>query len=352
MFFNAFWTWLQQQLSTYVGDNTQRVAQAVEPAAVTLVTLYVMIWGYLSLTGRHQEPIWEGVKRILMIIVIMGLGLNLWTYNTLIVDTVYNGPSQLAARVVGAGAPVQTIGTIWESGGNVAQIFWLRGGILNGDFGNYIAAAAIYFFVGAICAYAMFLIALSRIGLSLVLVLGPIFIVLLLFDSTKRFFEAWVAMLANYALITVLTVLAAALLLGIVETYAIQTRQVGKDLSTTDSLHVILASVIVCLVLLQIPSIASGLASGIALSTAGAFGAMLQWGLRVGARTSNEVLRGAIDGFRREPISRWDSFRRMAGNLTASGLRNATGFLSNQMRTQGGSVVPREQVMPATLSKK
>ncbi len=352
MFFNSFWTWLQQQLSTYVGDNTQRVAAAVEPAAVTLVTLYVMIWGYLSLTGRLQEPIWEGVKRILMIIVIMGLGLNLWTYNTLIVDTVYNGPSQLAAQIIGVGSPVQTIGTIWENGGNVAQIFWMRGGILNGDLGNYLAAVVIYVFIGGICAYAMFLIALSRIGLSLVLVLGPLFIVLLLFDSTKRFFESWVAMLANYALITILTVLAAALLLGIVETYAVQTRQVGNALSSTDSLHVILASAIVCLVLMQIPSIASGLASGIALSAAGAFGALVQRVMRLGTRTLNDLTRGGIDGFRREPISRWDSFRRMAGNLAASGIRNAAGFLSNQMRTQGGAVVPREQVMPASTSKK
>ena len=52
--------------------------------------------------------------------------------------------------------------------------------------------------------------------LAVLLALGPLFVALLLFDGTRRFFEAWLAQLANYALITILTVLVAALLLQIV----------------------------------------------------------------------------------------------------------------------------------------
>ncbi|VTU42881.1 hypothetical protein RA8P1_00345 (plasmid) [Variovorax sp. RA8] len=58
-FFEQFFTWLNGQLATYVSANASRVASSLEPAAVTLATIYVMIWGYLSLTGRIQEPIWE-----------------------------------------------------------------------------------------------------------------------------------------------------------------------------------------------------------------------------------------------------------------------------------------------------
>ena len=52
MFFTQFWTWLNAQLAAYVGTNTAAVAGAIEPAAVTLATIYVMMWGFLSLTGR------------------------------------------------------------------------------------------------------------------------------------------------------------------------------------------------------------------------------------------------------------------------------------------------------------
>ncbi|MGH8849086.1 MAG: type IV secretion system protein [Polaromonas sp.] len=95
-FFAQFFSWLDGQLANYVSSHTTQVASAIEPAAVTLATVYVMIWGYLSMTGRIQEPIWEGVKRILTVAVILGVGLRLWTYNEIITDTFYKAPEQLA----------------------------------------------------------------------------------------------------------------------------------------------------------------------------------------------------------------------------------------------------------------
>ncbi len=38
-FFTAFSTWLTGQLTTYIGDNTARLASALEPAIVTLATV-------------------------------------------------------------------------------------------------------------------------------------------------------------------------------------------------------------------------------------------------------------------------------------------------------------------------
>ena len=51
-FFAQFFTWLKAQLLTYVGTNTATVAAAIEPAAVTLATIYVMVWGWMSLHGN------------------------------------------------------------------------------------------------------------------------------------------------------------------------------------------------------------------------------------------------------------------------------------------------------------
>ena len=35
-FFASFWSWLNGQLATYVGDNTARLAAVLEPAVVSL----------------------------------------------------------------------------------------------------------------------------------------------------------------------------------------------------------------------------------------------------------------------------------------------------------------------------
>jgi type IV secretion system protein VirB6 len=276
-FFETFWTWLDGQLTGYIGANTALVAQALEPAVVTLATVYVMVWGYLQLTGRIEEPLVAGLKRVVMLAVVLGAALRLWLYNSVIVDTFYQAPAQLAAAVVGAPDPVATIDAIWNQGGAVAGNLWNNGGLLNGEVGFYVAGAIVWVLMGLLCVYTMFLIALSSIALAVLLALGPLFIVLLLFDATRRFFQAWLAQLANYALITILTVLVAALLLQIVKSYAAQTAARGAAIVTVDALNMVLVAVLVFLLMRQVMPIAAALASGVSLNTFGAVSRLMNW---------------------------------------------------------------------------
>ena len=90
----------------------------------------------------------------------------------------------------------------------------------------------------------------------------------MLFDATRDYFSAWIAQLTNYALITVLTVMVAALLLRIVQSYAAQTAARGTEL-VVDALHMVLVAVLVLLVLRQVMPIAAGLAGGVSLNSFG-----------------------------------------------------------------------------------
>ena len=70
-------------------------------------------------------------------------------------------------------------------------------------------------------------------------------------------------------LITVLTVMVAALLLQIVQSYAAQTAARGTAILTVDALNMVLVAVLVFLVLRQVMPIASGLAGGVSLNSFG-----------------------------------------------------------------------------------
>ena len=277
-FFETFSVWLNGQLSTYIGDNTARLATILEPATVTLATIYVMVWGYMHLTGKIEEPVVAGLKRIIVVAAILGVSLRLWLYNSLIVETFYHAPAQLAAALVGSGDPVQTIDAIWQSGGTVAGNLWAKGGLLTGDFGFYLAGAIVWILIGALCIYAMFLIALSNIAMAILLALGPLFIALLFFETSKRFFSAWIGQLANYALITVLTVMVGALLLQVVNSYAAQTAARGTAILTVDALNMVLIAMLVFLMMRQVMPIASALAGGIALNSFGVLSRAVNWG--------------------------------------------------------------------------
>jgi type IV secretion system protein VirB6 len=278
-FFATFWTWLNGQLATYIGTNTALLASTLEPTVVMLATLYVMAWGYLHLMGKIDEPVLTGVKRILALGLILGVGLQLWLYNTVIVDTFYNAPAQLAAAIVGSSDPVSTIDTIWESGGAVGGALWSKGGFVT-NFESCVAGVVVWCLMGVLCVYAMFLIALSRIALAVLLALGPLFVAMLFFDATRRLFVAWIAQLTNYALITVLTVMVAALLLQIVQSYAAQTAARGTEILSVDALHMVLVAMLVFLILRQVMPLASGLAGGVSLNSFGFVSRSVSGGLR------------------------------------------------------------------------
>lgn len=276
-FFQTFWAWLNGELASYIGENTARVASILEPAVVTMGTVYVMLWGYLQLTGRIEEPFAAGVKRIVTLAVVFGVGLHLWLYNTLLVDTFYDAPTEFAAAVVGASDPVQTVDAIWDRGGAVADQLFRDGSGVWGYLGAKLVGIFVWLLVGLLCVYTMFLLALASVSLSVLLALGPLFIALLLFDSTRRLFEAWLAQLANYALITILTVMVAALMLHLVASYAQQTAALGTGIKVVDALNLLLVTGLVLLFMRQIMPLAGGLAGGVTLSSFGVVGRATGW---------------------------------------------------------------------------
>lgn len=276
-FFAEFSTWLNGLLSTYIATNTARISTALEPFIVSLGVIYLMVWGYLHLAGRIEEPFVQGLKRIVTLAIILGVALRLWLYNDVIVDTFFSAPASLAANVIGSYDSVGIVDQIMFSGDDAGSLLMQKGGILNGDFSYYIAGVAVYLFVGITAVYTMFLLALSRVALSVLLALGPLFIALLLFDATRRLFEAWIAQLANYALITILTVMVAALMLHLVASYAQQTEALGAAITTVDALNMLLVTVLVFLFMRQIMPVAGGLAGGVSLNSFGVVGRTTGW---------------------------------------------------------------------------
>lgn len=319
-FFTEFNTWLNAVLVGYIATNVAHVATIMEPAVVTVGVIYVMIWGYLQLTGKIEEPFVDGVKRIALLAIVLGVSLRLWLYNDVIVDSFFMAPQLLADMIVGGGNPVGAVQGILDAGSNSAELLLQKGGILDGNFSYYIAGVVVYAVIGLTAIYAMFLLALSRIALSVLLALGPIFFALLLFDSTRRFFESWLAQLCNYAFITILTVLVAALMLYVVGRAAQNAVALGGGIQIADGARVCIAAGLTFLVMRQVMPMAASLASGLALSTFGVTSAAVGWALgsawRKGTRGAGNFGRGLFD----KETSRWDPLSRKAGHYARRGV--------------------------------
>jgi type IV secretion system protein VirB6 len=304
-FFAEFDAWLRALLATYIDENTRAIAQAIEPLVLALATLYIMVWAYLQMTGRIEEPFTTGIKKIVGIAVVLAVSVHLWMYNAVIVASFFDAPRELAAVIVGAYDPVGIVDRIAFAGDDVAQMLFRRSDIWTPSYA--LAGIVVALIMGFVAVYTIFLLSLSRIALSILLAIGPLFIVSLMFETTKRFFEAWLAQLVHYAMIAVLTVLVAALMMTLVETAAQSAVDAGDGIQIAHATRMCMAAGLALLVMRQVNVMASGLAGGIALATGGVVSGLTSWAigrsLRGAGRFAQGTWRAAL-GQRRNSMRR------------------------------------------------
>jgi type IV secretion system protein VirB6 len=132
--------------------------------------------------------------------------------------------------------------------------------------------------------------------------------------------------MANYAFITILTVLVATLMLTLLSTAAQQAVSAGGGITIAHAVRVCMAAGLTFLVMRQVMPMAAGLASGLALSTFGTVSAALAWGMGRATRTSGQFSRGALLD---RDSARTDSLARKAGYQLRRGVGIGAGRLSS-----------------------
>ncbi len=286
---------------------------------VTLGVIYVMIWGYLQLTGQVEEPFIDRLKRIALLAIVLGV----------VVASVAVQHGDRRLLLPGACGSCCDCGRCSRPRLRQSMPSWTRAPVQPNCCSRRaisseaisrisIAGAVVYVIVAITAIYTMFLLALSRVALSILLVLGPLFFSLLLFDSTRRFFESWLAQLCNYAFITILTVMLASLMLHVVGTAAQNAAALEGGIRIADAVRVCLAAGLTFLVMRQVMPMAAGLANGLALSSFGVTSALVGWALgtayRKGKRGAGDFGRGLMD----RETSRWDSHESQSRLLHAA----------------------------------
>lgn len=319
--YNELMSFVDSTCNNYIGSSVASVADAIEPAAVALLGVYVILWGFAHLRGLIKEPILDAMQRVIKIGLIVGIGLRLGSYNTYVTDTFFNAPQDLANALAGntpTGGIINSLDTILARAFDIGDIFWDEGGMTN--IGYYLMAFFIWGMGTVVTAYAGFLMALSKIALAIIISLGPLFIFSLLFDASKRFFEAWVAQLANYFLVVVLVVAANLFTIRLFVRAAEKAAALGSDVEIAQLLPFFVTAGVSLLVLAQIPHIAAGLAGGISLSSFGLGRLSLSLlsrsaraGYHRGKRLAGQGLRAAGQGAKyaaRRPITYYRNKRR------------------------------------------
>ncbi|KQY15049.1 conjugal transfer protein TrbL [Rhizobium sp. Root73] len=282
-------------LENFIASGTSNIANWVSGPLAAALTLYVILYGYLVLRGSVQEPILEFAFRAIKLAIIVMLVRNASDYQTYVASVFFEMlPREISQALnLGMVPSASTFDSLLDKGQKCALEIWSRASwpadIVTGFGGLMVIGASV---LVATIGYIVSLYA--RLALAIMLAIGPIFIALAMFQSTRRFTESWIGQLVNFVILQVLVVAIGSLLITCIDTTftAIE--------SYADLLMRPIALCAICLaafyVFYQLPGIASALAAGGASLTYG-YGAARDAHestlTRVTSRTARAFGRGA-----------------------------------------------------------
>jgi len=290
-------------LETFISSGTSNIAGWVTGPLTAAVTLYVVLYGYLVLRGSVQEPVLDFAFRAMKLAIIVMLVKNASEYQTYVTNIFFNTlPQEIAQALSSGSAPsASTFDSLLDKGQAAATDIWSRAAwpvdIVPGVGGVMVIGAS---FVVAAIGYIVSLYA--RLALAIVLAIGPIFVALAMFQSTRRFTEAWIGQLANFVILQVLVVAVGSLLITSIDTTFTQIQGYSDVLMRPIALCAICLAALY--VFYQLPGIAAALAAGGATLTYGygaarvAHESTLSWAASHSFRAAGRGIRAANQTFR------------------------------------------------------
>lgn len=285
----------QAPLQEFITSGTSGISSWVSGPLTVALTLYVVIYGFLVLNGSVRTPVMDLAFRAIKLAIILMLVQNAANYRTYVSDLFFvDLPNEISAALNTGPAPsASAFDSLLDKGQAAAEDIWERSGwpvdIVTGVAGLVVIVVT---FIVASIGYVVSLYA--RVALAIVLAIGPIFIALAMFSSTRRFTEAWLSQLANFVVLEVLVVAVGSLLVTCLDSTFATMETYSDVLMRPIALGAI--GLAALYVFYQLPSIASALASGGASLTYGysasrdAHESTLTWSARRAGRfTGNGV---------------------------------------------------------------
>ena len=271
---------VDNMISTYVLGAFNNLAPTVEALWHVLFILFILFYGYRVIFSGQFSPN-ELIVSCLKIVVVLILATQSGPFILFFFDSFTQVPNELAGRLLtGTASAVNSVATAGDIvtaeralGEFYDRTMMVGANVVSGaswnDFGLYFYALMIWIAGILLAGYALFLVVLSKLAVAILLAVGPLFILLLMFQSSRGFFEGWFRALVNYAIIPVFVYSLLALVLRLIDG-SLSSLEAN---STTDNqlLSVmgpfVLIAVLGFVLLMQVTTMAAGVSGGFALSS-------------------------------------------------------------------------------------
>lgn len=318
--FQDIFQYVDTAVANYVTDGAASAAGALSGFGKTLLILYVVLWGWSMMRGLIQEPVMDGVWRVVKISAIFGLATSSALYASYVADFLYDWPTALAGVMQGGAVQnsAQLLDEMLDKGNTLGAQAWEKASWSN--MGAYFLSIIIFAVTWIVTAVTGFIVIMAKYALALLLAIGPVFILAMMFEPTRQWFDKWLGAVVTAGLTIVMVVMAAALMFKLLNaTYdAIQMdANANAGVAALKTIGPLVVYAIICLfTVLGMPTLAGSIGGAFALANASALG----W--------SYNKIRNATPAALR--------MGKQAGQAGYRGLRGAAGRFGRG--TEGGSV--------------
>jgi type IV secretion system protein VirB6 len=265
-------------LATYWLDAAAGVISAITPVAITMATIYVVLWGFSLFFGLVQEPVMDGVMRIVKLSAIVGIALSSGYYAAFLGNLLWGLPDGLISAVSGGGTSTSAAGMdalfdkfyeLYQALNEKAQA--------DSSFGIpslplLIQAYATLISGGLLVGYAVFLYLAGKMAAAALLSIGPVTILMMMFKPTQRFFESWVSATVTAGLIAVFGAVTVGMSFAFINSYMSSAAALpsSPDLGLAEGIGSVLYALISLIILWQVPTLAQATGGAISIGTMGA----------------------------------------------------------------------------------
>jgi len=265
------------------------VVSQIDTFVKTCLTIYVIWYGLALMRGEIKEVMTDAHVRVFKIALVSMLALNFANYNNVIAQFAWHLPEHLVQWLTPSNALKGIADMVMESDDStdlsillISTVMSATVSIMQASLGTssisgqtdptmFAAGMGVGVAGASITAVVAGILLVAKISLSVLLALGPLFIVSILSEKTKAYFDGWLSQVLNFILVILLLTITIYILFPIlivtVSSYYLIAHFTGS-LSLQESVELITLLGIFLAVIKQVPTTAAAVVRGYAVSGA------------------------------------------------------------------------------------
>jgi len=238
-----------------------------QTALTIVLTLYIALLAFNLLTGRSALKISVLTPRMMTLGLVLTFATSWVAYQSVVWNLATGAPDEIAGVLIGSKGSATVLfaqqldgffSAITDAASQVApNPAAVAAAPAMASPSNILSIGALIMLLGTVGVLVV-----CRLALAALLIIGPVFIVLALFEGTRGLFEGWLKSVVMFALVPLLTVVMGSGALVAIAPMVEGLNQAGTDIPLRTAVSILVASIIYASLMLLVFKVAANLTRG------------------------------------------------------------------------------------------